>query len=136
MGSGEINPKQQRRFIASDFGIGFLRAEQAGIPTARSFASDRAREYRSRHCGTSDGSTERSCDLHMAGFATAGSKNRWSAVDCGLQHAVRDELLAAKEKFKDKPPTAITDVRTGEILSSVGADYDPKNPAEANTDAH
>jgi cell division protein FtsI (penicillin-binding protein 3) len=74
-------------------------------------------------------------DLHMAGFATdRAQKPVELAVDLRVQHALRDELLAAKEKYKAKAAAGtVTDVRTGEILSMVSVpDYDPNNPKEAN----
>ena len=51
-----------------------------------------------------------------------------------MQHALRDELIAARDKFKAKAAAGvITDVRTGEIISMVSVpDYDPNNPKEAN----
>ena len=56
------------------------------------------------------------------------------AVDLRVQHALRDELLAAREKFKAKAAAGtVTDVRTGEIVAMVSVpDYDPNNPKEAN----
>jgi cell division protein FtsI (penicillin-binding protein 3) len=51
-----------------------------------------------------------------------------------VQHAVRDELLAARDKFKAKAAAAlVTDVRTGEVISMVSVpDFDPNNPKEAS----
>jgi len=51
-----------------------------------------------------------------------------------VQHAVRDELIAARDKFKAIAAAGVvTDVRTGEILSMVSVpDFDPNNPKEAN----
>jgi len=51
-----------------------------------------------------------------------------------VQHTVRDELIAARDKFKAKAAAGlVTDVRTGEILSMVSVpDFDPNNPKEAN----
>jgi cell division protein FtsI (penicillin-binding protein 3) len=74
-------------------------------------------------------------DLHMAGFAIDRQQKPVElAVDVRVQHALRDELLAAKDKFKAKAAAGlVTDVRTGEILSMVSVpDYDPNNPKEAN----
>ncbi len=73
-------------------------------------------------------------DLHMAGFATDRlQKPVELSVDLRVQHALRDELLAAREKYKAKAAAGlITDVRTGEIISMVSVpDYDPNNPKEA-----
>ena len=55
------------------------------------------------------------------------------AVDLRVQHALRDELIAARDKFKaDAAAGLILDVRTGEIVSMVSVpDYNPNNPREA-----
>jgi cell division protein FtsI (penicillin-binding protein 3) len=74
-------------------------------------------------------------DLHMAGFATDRQQKPVElAVDVRVQHALRDELLAARDKYKAKAAAGlVTDVRTGEILSMVSVpDYDPNSPKEAN----
>ncbi|HEX2216224.1 MAG TPA: penicillin-binding protein 2 [Xanthobacteraceae bacterium] len=74
-------------------------------------------------------------DLHLAGFAIDRQQRPIElAVDLRVQHALRDELLAALQKFKAKAVAGtVTDVRTGEILAMVSVpDYDPNNPREAN----
>ena len=50
-----------------------------------------------------------------------------------MQHALRDELVAARAKFKAKAAAGVVlDVRTGEIVAMVSEpDYDPNNPREA-----
>ncbi len=73
-------------------------------------------------------------DLHLAGFATdRQQKPVQLALDLRVQHALRDELLAARDKFKAKAAAGtITDVRTGEIVAMVSVpDYDPNNPRES-----
>jgi cell division protein FtsI (penicillin-binding protein 3) len=73
-------------------------------------------------------------DLHLAGFATDRLQNTIElAVDLRVQHALRDELLIAREKFKAKAAAGIvSDVRTGEIVAMVSVpDYDSNNPSEA-----
>jgi cell division protein FtsI (penicillin-binding protein 3) len=73
--------------------------------------------------------------LHMAGLATDRlQKPIELAVDMRVQYALRDELTAAREKFKAKASSGIvSDVRTGEIIAMVSEpDYDPNNPREAN----
>jgi cell division protein FtsI (penicillin-binding protein 3) len=73
-------------------------------------------------------------DLHMAGFATDRlQKPIELAVDLRVQHVLRDELLAARDKFKAKAAAGlVTDVRTGEVIAMVSVpDYDPNNPREA-----
>jgi cell division protein FtsI (penicillin-binding protein 3) len=73
--------------------------------------------------------------LHAAGLATDRLQEPVElAVDLRVQHAVRDELLFARDKFKAKAAAGlITDVRTGEVLSMVSVpDFDPNNPKEAS----
>jgi len=73
--------------------------------------------------------------LHAAGLATDRLQEPVQlAVDLRAQHVMRDELIAARDKFKAKAAAGlITDVRTGEILSMVSVpDFDPNNPKEAN----
>ncbi len=72
--------------------------------------------------------------LHMAGLATDRLQNPVQlAVDLRVQHALRDELLAAHIKFKTLAAAGLVlDVRTGEIVAMVSEpDYDPNNPREA-----
>jgi cell division protein FtsI (penicillin-binding protein 3) len=73
-------------------------------------------------------------DLHRAGFASDRNQTPIElAIDLRVQHAVRDELLAARDKFKALAAAGIiADVRTGEIVAMVSVpDYDPNNPREA-----
>jgi cell division protein FtsI (penicillin-binding protein 3) len=73
-------------------------------------------------------------DLHMAGLATDRLQQPIElAVDLRVQHALRDELVLARNKFKAKAAAGlITDARTGEIVAMVSVpDYDPNNPREA-----
>jgi cell division protein FtsI (penicillin-binding protein 3) len=73
--------------------------------------------------------------LHAAGLATDRLQEPVQlAVDLRVQHAVRDELIAARDKFKAKAAAGVvTDVRSGEILAMVSVpDFDPNNPKEAN----
>src|SRR5207249_10365343 len=55
------------------------------------------------------------------------------AVDLRVQHAFRDELIAARANFKAVAAAGVlADVRTGEVVSMVSVpDYDPNNPREA-----
>ncbi len=72
--------------------------------------------------------------LHMAGLATDRLQNPVQlAVDLRVQHALRDELVAAHTKFKTLAAAGLVlDVRTGEIIAMVSEpDYDPNNPREA-----
>ena len=73
--------------------------------------------------------------LHMAGLATDRiQKPVELAVDLRVQHALRDELIAAAVKFKVKAAAGlVVDVRTGEIVAMVSLpDYDPNSPKQAN----
>jgi cell division protein FtsI (penicillin-binding protein 3) len=73
--------------------------------------------------------------LHMAGLATDRlQKPVQLALDLRVQFALREELIAAREKFKAKASSGvILNVNTGEIVALVSEpDYDPNNPREAN----
>jgi cell division protein FtsI (penicillin-binding protein 3) len=72
--------------------------------------------------------------LHMAGLATDRLQRPVElALDLRVQHALRDELIQALDKYKAKATAGlVTDVRTGEIVAMVSVpDYDPNNPREA-----
>jgi cell division protein FtsI (penicillin-binding protein 3) len=64
-------------------------------------------------------------DLHRAGFATDRLQQPIElSVDLRVEHALRDELQKAKDKFH---------VRTGEVIAMVSLpDFDPNNPKEAH----
>ena len=74
------------------------------------------------------------------GLPPTGCKIRCSsAVDLRVQHALRDELVAARAKFKAIAAAGIVlDVRTGEVVAMVSEpDYDPEQSAPgARSDAH
>ena len=75
-------------------------------------------------------------DLHMAGLATDRLQTPVNlAVDLRVQHALRDELVAARTKFKALAAAGLVlDVRTGEIVAMVSEpDYDPNNPRPGAT---
>ena len=72
-------------------------------------------------------------DLHMAGLATDRLQNPVElAVDLRVQHALRDELVAARAKFKALAAAGVVlNVRTGEVVAMVSEpDYDPNNPGD------
>jgi cell division protein FtsI (penicillin-binding protein 3) len=74
-------------------------------------------------------------DLHRAGFATDRlQKPIELSVDLRVEHALRDELLKAKDKFHAKAASGlVTNVNTGEILAMVSLpDFDPNNPKEVH----
>jgi cell division protein FtsI (penicillin-binding protein 3) len=73
--------------------------------------------------------------LHMAGLATDRLQRPVQlALDLRVQFALRDELVAAREKFRAKAASGVVlNVNTGEVVAMVSEpDYDPNNPREAN----
>jgi len=73
-------------------------------------------------------------DLHRAGFGADREQEPVRlGVDLRVQHALHDELVAARDKFKaDAAAGIVLDVRSGEIVSMVSVpDYNPNNPREA-----
>jgi cell division protein FtsI (penicillin-binding protein 3) len=73
--------------------------------------------------------------LHRAGLATDRLQRPVQlSVDLRVEHALRDELVKAKEKFRAKAASGlVTDVRTGEVVAMVSLpDFDPNNPKEAH----
>jgi cell division protein FtsI (penicillin-binding protein 3) len=74
-------------------------------------------------------------DLNGAGFAlqAADLKPIQLSLDLRAQHAMRDELVKALDKYKAKAAAgAIVDVTTGEVIALVSLpDYDPNNPVDA-----
>jgi cell division protein FtsI (penicillin-binding protein 3) len=71
--------------------------------------------------------------LHAAGLATDRLQEPVQlAVDLRVQHALRDELLAAKTRYRSLAAAGlVVDVRTGEIIAMVSVpDFDPNNPRE------
>jgi cell division protein FtsI (penicillin-binding protein 3) len=77
--------------------------------------------------------------LHMAGLASDQLQRPVNlAVDLRVQFALRDELAAAREKYKAKASAGvIADVNTGEIVAMASEpDFDPNNPRDANDPDH
>jgi cell division protein FtsI (penicillin-binding protein 3) len=135
----EITPKQQREIHRLGIpGVGFLRENKRAYPNGAEVS------HVIGHVNIDNqgiAGIERwldshgLADLHLAGFATDRQQKPVDlAVDLRVQHALRDELMVAREKFKAKAAAGtVTDVRTGEILAMVSVpDYDPNNPGEAN----
>ncbi|MFG1430085.1 penicillin-binding protein 2 [Xanthobacter sp. V2C-8] len=78
-------------------------------------------------------------DLHLAGFATDRQQEPVQlSIDMRVQHAVRDELIRAKDKFSALHAMAVvTNVNTGEIVSMVSLpDFDPNVPGNPADDAY
>src|SRR5580698_4928672 len=71
--------------------------------------------------------------LHMAGLATDRLQNPVElSIDLRVQHAMRDELVAARAKFKALAAAGVVlNVHTGEIVAMVSEpDYDPNSPGD------
>src|SRR6516225_5173535 len=72
--------------------------------------------------------------LHMAGLATDRLQTPVElALDLRVQHALRDELVAARTKFSAIAAAGVVlNVRTGEVVAMVSEpDYDPNYPRQA-----
>jgi cell division protein FtsI (penicillin-binding protein 3) len=135
----EITPKQQQDIHRLGIpGIGFLRENKRVYPTGAEVAHliglvniDNQGIAGMEKWLDNNGLA----DLHRAGFATDRlQKPVELSVDLRVEHALRDELLKAKEKFKTKAASGIvSNVRTGEIVAMVSLpDFDPNNPKEAH----
>jgi cell division protein FtsI (penicillin-binding protein 3) len=77
-------------------------------------------------------------DLKGAGFAAEAQdlKPVHLSIDLRVNHAMRDEMLKAVNRYKAKAgAAALMDVNTGEIIAHVSLpDYDPNQPATAQND--
>jgi cell division protein FtsI (penicillin-binding protein 3) len=74
-------------------------------------------------------------DLHQAGLASDRQQEPVAlALDLRVEHALRDELLKAKQKFSAKAASGIvSNVKTGEIVAMVSLpDFDPNDPKEVH----
>jgi len=134
----EIKPKQQREVHRLGIpGVGFLNENKRIYPNGRE-VSHLIGHVNIDNQGIAgiekwlDNSVL--ADLHRAGFASDRAQAPLElAVDLRVQHALRDELAAAAEKFKATASAGVVlNVRTGEIVAMVShPDYDPNNPKEA-----
>lgn len=135
----EITPKQQQAIHRLGIpGIGFLRENKRVYPTGASVAHliglvniDNQGIAGMEKWLDNNGLA----DLHRAGFATDRlQKPVELSIDLRVEHALRDELLKAKEKYKAKAASGlVSNVRTGEIVALVSLpDFDPNNPKEAH----
>ena len=74
-------------------------------------------------------------DLNGAGFAVQSADLTPIAlsIDLRAQHALRDELAKALDKYKAKAAAGtVVDVNTGEVVALVSLpDFDPNNPVDA-----
>src|SRR5689334_20555418 len=135
----EISPKQQQDIHRLGIpGIGFLRENKRVYPTGNEVAHliglvniDNQGIAGMEKWLDSNGLA----DLHRAGFATDRLQRPIElSVDLRVEHALRDELLKAKEKYHAKAASGlVSNVRTGEIVAMVSVpDFDPNNPREAH----
>jgi cell division protein FtsI (penicillin-binding protein 3) len=135
----EITPKQQQEIHRLGVpGIGFLRENKRVYPTGNEVAhliglvniDNQGIAGMEKWLDTNG-----LADLHRAGFATDRLQRPVElSVDLRVEHALRDELLKAKEKYKAKAASGlVSNVRTGEIVAMVSVpDFDPNNPKEAH----
>jgi cell division protein FtsI (penicillin-binding protein 3) len=135
----EISPQQQQDIHRLGIpGIGFLRENKRVYPTGNEVAHliglvniDNQGIAGMEKWLDSNGLA----DLHRAGFATDRLQRPVElSVDLRVQHALRDELLKAKEKFHAKAASGlVSNVKTGEIVAMVSVpDFDPNSPKEAH----
>src|SRR3982075_3709694 len=135
----EITPHQQQEIHRLGIpGIGFLRENKRVYPTGAEVAHliglvniDNQGIAGMEKWLDSNGLA----DLHRARFSTDRlPKTVELSVDLRVEHALRDELLKAKEKYKAKAASGlVSNVRTGEIVAMVSVpDFDPNNPREAH----
>ena len=135
----EITPQQQQEIHRLGIpGIGFLRENKRVYPTGNEVAhliglvniDNQGIAGMEKWLDTNG-----LADLHRAGFATDRLQRPIElSVDLRVEHALRDELLKAKEKFHAKAASGlVSNVRTGEIVAMVSVpDFDPNNPKEAH----
>src|SRR5215831_12100759 len=135
----EINAQQQQDIHRLGIpGIGFLRENKRVYPTGNEVAHliglvniDNQGIAGMEKWLDSNGLA----DLHRAGLATDRLQRPVElSVDLRVQHALRDELLKAKEKFHARAASGlVSNVRTGEIVAMVSVpDFDPNSPKEAH----
>jgi len=135
----EITPLQQQEIHRLGIpGIGFLRENKRVYPTGNEVAHliglvniDNQGIAGMEKWLDNNGLA----DLHRAGFATDRLQRPVElSVDLRVEHALRDELLKAKEKYKARAASGlVSNVKTGEIVAMVSLpDFDPNNPREAH----
>ncbi|WP_024518116.1 penicillin-binding protein 2 [Bradyrhizobium sp. Tv2a-2] len=135
----DITPKQQLEIHRLGIpGVGFLRENKRVYPTGNEVAHliglvniDNQGIAGMEKWLDNNGLA----DLHRAGFATDRLQQPIElSVDLRVEHALRDELQKAKDKFHAKAASGlVTNVRTGEVVAMVSLpDFDPNNPKEAH----
>src|SRR5207245_9823392 len=135
----EITPLQQQEIHRLGIpGIGFLRENKRVYPTGNEVAHliglvniDNQGIAGMEKWLDNNGLA----DLHRAGFATDRLQRPVElSVDLRVEHALRDELLKAKEKYKAKAAYGLVyNVKTGDIVALVSLPHiDPNNPKEAH----
>ena len=135
----EITPKQQQDIHRLGIpGIGFLRENKRVYPTGAEVAHQIGLDNIDNQgiAGMEKWLDNNGlADLHRAGFATDRLQRPIElSVDLRVEHALRDELMKAKEKYKAKAASGlVSNVKTGEIVALVSLpDFDPNNPKEAH----
>ncbi len=135
----EITPRQQKEIHNLGIpGIGFLRENKRVYPSGAEVAhliglvniDNQGIAGMEKWLDTNG-----LADLHRAGFATDRlQKPVELSVDLRVEHALRDELVKAKEHFHAKAASGlVSNVRTGEIVAMISLpDFDPNNPKEAH----
>jgi cell division protein FtsI (penicillin-binding protein 3) len=134
----EISPKQQEEIYRLGLpGIGFLR-ENRRIYPAGPEAAHVLGHVNIDNAGIAG--IERWIDgrglaeLHQAGLASGRALEPVElALDLTVQHAMRDELDAARERYRAEAAAGVVvDVNTGEIIAMVSLpDYDPNRPGKS-----
>jgi cell division protein FtsI (penicillin-binding protein 3) len=135
----EITPRQQTEIYRLGLpGVGFLTENKRSYPGGP-LAAHVLGQVNIDNAGISGLEkwidTRGLADLHLAGLASERTLEPIElALDLAVQHAVRDELVAARERYKANAATGLVlDVRTGEILGMVSLpDYDPNRPGRSN----
>jgi cell division protein FtsI (penicillin-binding protein 3) len=133
----DITPEQQREIYRQGLpGIGFLNENKRDYPNG-----DEVSHLLGRVDIDNQGiaGIEKWLDgqglmaLHMAGLASDRLQTPVQlALDLRVQHALRDELVAARAKFHTIAAAGVVlNVRTGEIVAMVSEpDFDPNDPQD------
>jgi len=131
----DITPEQQREIYRQGLpGIGFLNENKRDYPNGAEVS-----HFLGRVDVDNQGiagiekwlDTQGLAALHLAGLATDRLQTPVRlAVDLRVQHALRDELIAARAKLHTLAAAGVVlNVRTGEIVAMVSEpDFDPNKP--------